>query len=183
METYSISVDFGNVRPYASQLHNEIILETGIVKNLIGITIYQDTVDIEFDFSLSGGEKTLLDAIVSSHIPLYNADTPNSLNIVPKKNTVNSNSYTRIAANIFNKTKYAIAKSVSYCTGTSYDIQIYDKENKQILLSKNLTNNEESIQDLGILTNLPSSSTQIKISIKTNGEGTVYMENIIICYN
>ena len=182
METYSISIDFGGTVPNIGQLHNEIV-DSSIAKNLYGVTSYEDVVDISFDATLSGPEKTTLDGLVAAHVPVYIPSTPNSLNIIPKTGSVKSSSYTRIAANLFPGTTYATAKSVSYSTATSYDIQIYDKNNQQILLTANLTNSEESIQDLGVLSNLSVDQTQIEISVKKTGGGKAYIESIIICYN
>ena len=66
----------------------------------------------------------------------------------------------------------------------SYDVQIFDKTNKQVLLTKNLTNNTEDIMDLGVLSNLSTSPIQLEISVKRNGSNaTVYIESVTIVYN
>ena len=188
METYSIAADFGGVTPNIGQLHNEIIANVNIIKTLYGVSQYYDVVDIQFDLTLSAPEKTELDSIVSSHVPVYIPSTPNKLNIITRNNPIKNSSYIRVATEVFLGSTYATAKSISYMDSgsTSYDIQIYDKNNQQILLETNLTNTTESIQDLGVLSNLPTSPTQIEISVRRNGgtgNNKVYVESVIICYN
>ena len=108
----------------------------------------------------------------------------NSLDIIPRKNDFNKSSYKRLSSNVFPGTSYASAKCVSYMSSSSsYSIQIFDKNNHQILLEKTFTNTEESIQDLGVLTNLSSDLTQLEISGKVTGGGKAYLESVIICYN
>ena len=188
METYSIVTDFGGVTPNIGQLHNEIIANVNIIKTLYGVSQYNDVVDIQFDLTLSGPEKTELDSIVSSHVPVYIPATPNKLNIVTRTNPVKNSSYTRVGTEIFLGSTYATAKAISWMESgiTSYDIEIFDKDNHQILLTANLTNTEESVQDLGTLSNLPTSPIQIEISVRKNGgsnKDKVYVESVIICYN
>jgi len=183
METYLISVDFGGIVPNVGQLDKEISISS-ITKNLYGVTTYDDTVDIYFDATLSAPEKIELDAIVAAHIPVYTPATPYSLNLIPRQNNFTKSSYQRLAANVFPETTYATAKCVSYMdsSATSYSIQIYDKNNRQTLAEETFTNTEESVQDLGVLNNLPSLSTQIEILCKVNGK-KAYLESVIICYN
>lgn len=119
-------------------------------------------------------------------IETRNADR--NLPIIPKTTVINNSGYIRIATEIFSGSQYATAKSISYMDSsvTSYDIQIYDKYNKQILLTKNLTNTQEGLQDLGVLSNLPLSSTQLEISVKRNGgnaASNIYIQSVTIYYN
>ncbi len=189
METYSILNNFGNIIPNIGQLHNEIVNEVSITKSLYGISQYEDDVNIIFETSISGPEKIILDNIVSNHVVVV--PTPNinnKLTIYSKKDKINNTSFVRVGSDIFEGSTYATAKSISFVDSdaTSYDILIYDKTNKNILLSVNLSNNQESIQELGELTNLPTSTCQIEISVKKNGgidTSNVHVECVIICYN
>ena len=185
METYSITTDFGGVEPNVGQLHLEIEANVNITKTLYGVTPYGDTVNIEFDLTLSGAEKTELDNIVANHVPFSVTYTDKSHIITPNISETNKSSYRRVATTIFPGATYAKAESISYMesNGTSYDIQIFDKTHKQILLNANLTNTEEDIQDLGELSNLSSNPCQIEVSIKKNGGTKVYIESLTINYN
>lgn len=110
------------------------------------------------------------------------------ISFTPKNSNIKNSTYKRIGTEIFLGSSYATAKAISYMDSsvTSYDIEIFDKDNKQVLLTKNLTNTEESIQDLGVLSNLPLTPTHVEISVKKNGgngNSNIYIENVIICYN
>lgn len=184
MEIYSVTSDFGGILPNVGQLHEEIVASS-ITKNLYGVTTYVDSVEIVFDATLSAQEKTALDVLVAAHVPVYIPETTNSLDIIPRKNNFNKSSYKRLSSNVFPGTSYASAKCVSYMSdsSSSYSIEIFDKDNHQILLEKTFTNTEESIQDLGVLANLSTDLTQLEISGKVTGGGKAYLESVIICYN
>lgn len=188
METYSVINDFGGTVPDLSGLHSEIVENVGILKTLYGITYYDDVIDIEFDLTLSAGEKTVLDGIISGYVYSETKTTDLSIVIIPKTSSTKAKSYRRIAVYKFPATSYATANIVSYMdsTATSYDVELFDQTNHQILLQKNLTNTIESNQQLGELTNLPSESFLLEIHVKVNGSGKknkVYIESININYD
>ena len=185
METYSIINNFGGIEPNIAQLDTEIKANVSITTTLNGISKYADIVEIVFISTLSGPEKTVLDGIVAAHVPVYIPSTDKKLNISCKTNS-NKASFTRVATEMFLGSTYATAKCISYMSSNSgsYDVQIFDKTNKQVLLAKNLTNNTEDIMDLGVLSNLSISPIQVEISIKRNGaNATVYIESVTIVYN
>lgn len=64
---YSISTDFQS-GINESQLHSEIV-ESAIVTELVGITTEADNCDITFGGTLSEGDETILNGLVSAHIP------------------------------------------------------------------------------------------------------------------
>lgn len=66
-ETYSITNDFGEP-PNHAQLHQEIV-DSSITTTLTGILIDGDDVNVIFVSTISAGEKTTLDGLVSSHTP------------------------------------------------------------------------------------------------------------------
>ena len=68
---------------------------------------------------------------------------------------------------------------------TSYNIRFVDKDNAEILLETNLTNTVDSVQDLGVLSNLPNQDITIDIQVKKTGGNTkdrVYIESFEIKY-
>jgi len=67
--TYSLINDFGNNLELSS-LHKDIVNESGITTLLSGINLDEDVVTVTFDSSLTSGEQTTLDSLVSSHIPI-----------------------------------------------------------------------------------------------------------------
>ncbi len=125
---------------------------------------------------------------ISVKFTLFSEFPNKNIIFTPKKDNYKNSSFIRTGAYSSPLMKNGTASSISYMDSdvTSYDIQIFDKDNKQVLLTKNLTNTNESIQDLGVLTNLPTLPTQIEISIKKNGgnkSSKIYIENVTICYN
>ena len=70
-ETYSKSGDFGGAIA-TGQLHTEIENEGGIATTLLRVNMTADVVDIVFQSTVSGGEKTTLDTLVSTHVPDIN---------------------------------------------------------------------------------------------------------------
>ena len=186
MEPYSITTNFGGVSPNLLQLHNEIVDNINILKYLKGVVPFEDSVNIIFDLSLSAPEKTELDGIISSHVPIYIPELSERMTIRSKISSTKKKSYIRLGTEIFLGSTYATAKTISYMDSnvTSYDIQIFDKDNHEILLTKTLTNTTESVQELGILSNVSTIPTQIEISVKKNGAGggKVYVESVTICY-
>lgn len=185
METYSIINDFANVSPNISQLQEEIINNINITTSIEYINLTGDVMDIFFVTNISAPEKIILDLLVASHVPIFTPSTRNSLNIVPRKNNFNKTNFKRLATNVFPGTSYASAKCVSYMNNisSSYSIRILDKNNHKVLGEATFTNTTESIQDIGVLTNLPSDTTQIEISGKVTGGGKAFIESVIICYN
>ena len=71
----SLSADFGGSWNQ-SQLHQEIVAAVGIVTTLIGINYEtgSDTINIEFQSVLSGGESVVLDALIAAHTPTILTD-------------------------------------------------------------------------------------------------------------
>ena len=185
MESYSITNDFGGVIPKVGQLHLEITNETNITPILESVTRTEDTVEITFNVSLSPSEKTILDDIVSNHVPKFQPDTTGHVDILVEKNHKKT-SYIRVATTILPPVVYAKAKSISWVddNSSSYSVLIYDKTHKKIMLETTLNNTVESVQDLGELTNLSSEASLIEISTRRNGSSAkVYMESISINYS
>nr|QBK87335.1 MAG: uncharacterized protein LCMAC201_02450 [Marseillevirus LCMAC201] len=67
-ETYGKSADFGG-QLAPGQLHPEIVADPGITTTLLRVDVNSDVVDIVFQSTISGSEKTALDAVVSAHTP------------------------------------------------------------------------------------------------------------------
>ena len=186
-ETYSIISDFGGVDPNTTQLHTEIEAESGITKTLLSVNTLADVVDIIFDLALSVGEKTLLDNIVTNHVPNNNPETNKTIVLTPRSANSKNSTFRRMGTFYFPGTTYATAKSISYLNSgaTSYDILIFDLDNNQELLNTNLTNTSEMCKDLGELTNVSPNPTRVEISIKRNGGNSskkVHLESITISY-
>lgn len=69
-ETYSIASDFAGVPPILSQLVSEISNSgSGITTVCNGINIKGDGIDIIFEDTISAGEKTALDTLISEYAP------------------------------------------------------------------------------------------------------------------
>lgn len=179
---FSIINDFRDMTPKLSEL-NDSITSSSIVSNLD--LSYNSGDDIVFVFTpaLSAPDEIILNNIVDSYIP----ELKKRITLTSRNNEITNNSFKRISNGIFPGATYATASAICYMdsTATSYDIMIFDKTNKQILLSKNLNNTVESIQDLGALANIPSSTSDIEISAKRNGGNSktvIHIESVTIFY-
>lgn len=81
----------------------------------------------------------------------------------------------------------AMATCISWMDSdsTSYDILLHDATNNVTILSKNLTNTNESFIDLGPVSNLPGTEFTMEVLLKRTGENKskVYLKNVTITYN
>lgn len=210
MTYYTVEDNFGNITPNTSQLSDE--LNTYITNNpgsitptFQGISTYINTTDVSlppfidpgknivlfhFDGNLSSPEKTVLDGIISVHIPDF---TPTnfaySKEIIFRRDNISNTTYRRVTKPfLFPGITSARAKFLGYMSSnaTSYDVRILDKTNNTILSETNLTNTECTLQDLGILSNGSSDPWIIEIFVRRNGgpsKTKIYMESINIEYN
>lgn len=67
-ETYSKSADFGN-QVALGQFHVEVVADVAITTTLLRVDGNGDVVDVVFESTISGAEKTALDADVAAHVP------------------------------------------------------------------------------------------------------------------
>jgi hypothetical protein len=82
-ETYSVSSDFGGTDPNLPQLDSEINADGTITTSLNGSSLTGDVVEIYFVSTISGAEKTALDAIVAAHTPdaTFNQDVKGTITV------------------------------------------------------------------------------------------------------
>lgn len=191
MATYTktISIDFsGNLK--SNQFHLEIEAEPGITgANLVGIQVTGDTVEIEFDGSLSAGEQTTLNTLISNHSP--NSDVGGVIsNISVPEHFIDLTNYTTIAtfsypgSNNWPNTSNIKVISIMETGGTSYDIKIMDITNNNQIVTKNLTNVDEEICDLGTLSNLPTDPAIFEVQAKIVGSSTVaHVKNVHVYHD
>jgi len=179
-ESYSITTDFGG-SVSISQLDQEI-QDSSIVTSLLGINRYGDTIDIVFSSTISTGEKTTLDGIVSAHTPVTTASfTPFS--VYPARNTYRSSIYSRVASHKFYGTSYSIYSisifSFMRSDVTSYDIRVLNISDNSIIATGNFSNTAEDYLDLGTISNIPTVDTEIEVHVKKNGGSYVSVLEVI----
>ena len=149
--TKSLATDFsGSIK--MRQFHDEIVATiTG--KTLLRVKKRQDVVSIIFDTALSAGEETTLDNLISSHTPDTSEVPQNQHNIVPKKDMIKKEVYSKVVTYIYNPSlinNLTNIRSISYMEnkGTSYDVRVYDKTHNTVIAEANFTNKTEEIKDL-----------------------------------
>ncbi len=185
-ETRSLATDFGGILNI-SQLHTEITEDNSINPTLIGIDLTDDVVDINFDSELAVNEIIKLNVIIASHVP-----TPpvgkNVSNISIVNQDIESTTYVTISSFNFPGTdlwtNVTNIKIIGFMEedGTSYDVKIYDITNGKVICSKNLTNEDEDICDLGTVSNLPTTSSIFEVWCRTNGTTIAHVKNVNIYY-
>jgi len=192
MQTYSKSVtsNFSGNAPELRKLHDEINGENGITPGIIGITMTDDNVDVIFDATLSAGEQTTLDGLLSSHnnSPIKGRDNFHVVN--PRINTIKSTSYSRVVAFKYDGADkigtidYIDIISYKHSNITSYSARIYDKTNNNIIAEKTgMTNDVEEIHDLGTISNVPTDKAILELQMKKvggNNNNKIYIESLNI---
>jgi len=185
--SYSLTSDFGgNLKQY--QFHTEIVESTDIAPDLIGIHMTGDVVDVEFVSSLSVGEQTILDTLVSNHVPDNSKPKKNFFNITPDIKSIKNKTYTLVGVydykgvDIFGEIDYIEVIAKISNSAHTYDIKIVRTDTNQIIASTtNLNNTNFTTIDLGTLSNLPTTQTMLEFHVKSsNNGGNVNIQTIII---
>lgn len=168
-----------------AQLHQEI-LEQIVSPVLTGITdIDAENVRFDFDSSLSGGQITTLDNIISEYTPIIPEDVPEKFADVYINKTISSSAYSVCGSFFFPGTlsggSISKIKVLSNLTnGSIFYIKIYDKNNKKVIAETSFTNTNSAYNDVGTLSNLPFSSTIIEIQAKSPSSSKAYIDNASI---
>lgn len=188
-EVYSKSTDFGG-QLNTSQLQDEINADAGITTTLSYIETVDDTVNVVFASTISAGEKTTLDGLVSTHTPDNTPVIVSQSTISPKADAFKASSYMRAATHAFQPSELTLEyiKVVSYMdsSATSYDVRIRDIVNNLDIASANFTNTSEQINDLGAISNIPATETILEVDIRRNGgtgKSYAYLSSIDFYYS
>jgi hypothetical protein len=137
---------------------------------------------------LDGGHTVNLDSVFieSTTTPDYTHDKV----LTPKKTDYNNDVYMRVYTYIYAVTSGTVLTNIKVLSNkdpaiTSYDVKVTDITHNNILLTKNLTNTVEQVNDLGVLTNIPTTESIIEVCVKKNG-GTkkdyVHVETIMFYF-
>jgi len=175
---YNLITDFGsNVK--IGQLLNEIQDAQNIAKDAIGIKLYNNTVECVFSEELDQGESDALDVVVANHTPATENPIIIKNNIELTSNKYTTSSYSRISTFVIKGDQYNI-ESIKFVgeknsNVTSYDVRIIDIENNNIIASGNYTNDNIEINDMGTISNSPTTEKILEAHVKKNGGSRVYI--------
>lgn len=92
----------------------------------------------------------------------------------PDTKKVKTSVYQKIAGFYHIEGKYILwkVKLNSYLkSGTSYDVKVIDITNNNALAETNFTNTAQQNNDIGTLTNVPTTDAEIEVHLKVNGGG------------
>ena len=189
--TYSLASDFGgSIKEH--QFHEEVDGESGITSGtLVGINLSGDVVDIIFDGSLSGGEQTTLDGLVSSHTPDNSKPREKFFIATPNRVSTKSTNYQKLGTFKYGGSKklgtidYIDIISYKEESPTSYSVRIHDRTNdQQIAEVTGLTNTEEEDIDMGTISNVPTDPAVLEVHAKrvgANGNSRkIYVDSVTI---
>lgn len=190
--TYSLSSDFGN-NLKSEQFHSEIENDNNITANLIAVNTEGDVVDIIFDASLSSGEETTLNNLISSHVPDDSKEKKQFYIIVPKRNVVRPKNSWVLAAyiryqgsNNVGTIDYIEIETVMADDITSYDARVINHNTGDVIVQKDgLINTVIDSFDLGTISNVPLESTLLELQIQKNGgknNSAIEIEQITVYY-
>lgn len=169
------------------QFHTEVA-NSAITANLHGVSRTGDSIDIVFDADLSGADETVLDGLISNHVPDTTPTNFNYQTFSVKKPDVAGTSYGVLDRVAFRGGTYAKIYSISYMdtSVTDYSIRIYDRTNGNIIVeATGLTNTNEGLTVLGLGSNISATNAVWEIQAnKTGGSGnkTAHVDSIYIEY-
>ncbi len=190
--TRSLASDFGGSFKH-SQFHREIVDEAGITPILDGINVSGDVIDIIFDSSLSVGEQTTLDTLISNHVPSTNKEKVIFFSFVPPSRNTNLSVYHRIATFKYNGSDnigpidYIEILGCSDADVTSYDVRVVNALTMDTIAEKTgISNTVSTITDLGTISNIPTDESIFEVYVKKVGgseTSNVHIEEITVYHN
>ena len=181
--TKSLSTDFLNGLD-TSRLWREINDSQDIGPECITVSNVANDVNIVFVEALSSEEQTSLTDIISLHNGSVSIVSNHVNTVVSQTKSVASDKYQVVLrftydGLAFNNINFIKVMSYRSSAATSYDVRIYDLVNDKFLVSKNLSNSIEALNDLGMISNVPKNLTVLEVQVKKNGgdsESNVYLD-------
>ena len=169
---FSITNDFSNGVD-TSLLKSEILTEA-FTPNFLRIDTIDDNLSIVSDFSLSVPEETILNNLISTHIPKINGS--GFLNTYITTNKLRDINYSRIGILYYDPNNLGNIESIGLSVKptqniTSFDIRVINIETATIVFNKNFISNNNFIStynDNNVLSPVTSPSN-LEISAKING--------------
>lgn len=185
--TYSLSGDFGgSLGP--EELRNEIQSNAGITPEcLIVSSVNSDDVDIIFSGNLTVSQQTMLTTLVGAHSPDYSKKRNKHFVIYPESRKINHDYYKTIATfHWVGDIDYIDVVARKHNNITSFDMQVVDITNNNVIASKNCTNDDMNTIDLGTISNVSTSPAILEVRAKKNGgtnNNKIFVEEVLIYYD
>lgn len=183
--TFNIEQSFSNGGVEQDKLFKEIRNSLYKPSNIL---LIGDDIIISFTQTLTNGEETILNNIISNHSPIPEIIGKNVQIFSVKTGSFSNTIYQSIS--LFNFPGSSIndlthIKVVSYVNILSnYSIRIYDITNNKVIVETTLNNINETLNNLGTLSNIPFIDTLMDVQIKVeNPLSRAYLKSIIIYYN
>ena len=172
-----------------SQLITEINSDNNILSECLCVVNLGDNVNIIFNGSLSTGEETTLDTIITNHTPNTNPIRgSNVFRAYPNIDKVYQTYFYQVATfewpgiNNLGEMTYIDVISRTQNSNT-YDLRIINSDNgTKICERTNLSNLSFSSIDLGTLSNVPDDRSILELQIKSNTGKQVYIREILVYY-
>jgi hypothetical protein len=167
--TYSLSGDFSGLKQ--DQLHTEIEEEAGITSTIEEVRVEGDVVTIRFATTLSGGEETTLDSLVSGHAADFTPAQTKDITVTMKKDEFNKTAFQKASRFAFPGSTHCTVTACAFMDPgvTSYDIQIFDRTNRNVIAQANFTNIEDEVVSLGAGANVPSTRAMFEVFVRKTG--------------
>lgn len=181
---YNILSDFDNgvnLNLLKQEIKNDIFINFSIL--LVG-----NSIKIYFSDILSNHNILKLNNIIKNHDPTIKPTGNNIMNIsIPTKRLTNT-IYTTVITFIYPGMKLmdvtsfkVISKLESH--GNSYDVKIIDITNNKTIAQNSFNNTLESVNDIGIISNLDDNESILELQAKVNGFSVVYIKNLNIYFD
>ena len=167
-----------------SQFHKEIKNNISITTTFHGVNKDDDVIKLIFDSTPSAGEITILNNLVSSHVP---NNTPNYKliqTLIPHIESVNESSYIKITSFTYQGTDNT--EMIQKCRSlssmdigmTNFSIRLFDATHDTVLGESTFTNTTTNINCIGSIANLPTNVSIIEVHVKTVGGSTTKKAHI-----
>jgi hypothetical protein len=131
-----------------------------------------DGINIVFAEALSIGEETVLNTLITAHIPAIKYH--GSISVYTRKDFYQKTSYEDIATYVYDGSNKGVLKqiiAVAYkdASVTNYSIRIYDETNNTVIAENTFTNNTKQTLSLTPLSNIPTKPSIFTIQGKKTG--------------
>jgi len=180
--TYDVAATFPSGYN-ATKLYKDI---RGDVAKPSSFSFSGDTFYLEFSITLSSGQQSTLDNIITNHTP--DPDTLGDMQIVTQLQGVSilSTSYTSCGIIVYpgrNIDTLTNIKFVGNVSSGSYSVRIYDLINAQTIAEATFTNTTNAQNDLGTISNVPYIPTLFDVQVKTSSVlVTAFPKSVILYY-
>ena len=187
MSSYSFPISSFTNGVSSHNLSHEVLDSLGFT--FASFSLYNEDYTITFSQTLSPTEETTFNTIVANHNPATHTYTEYSqVNAIGTGQPCVQTNYKSIGKVFYNGkhiNQLVNIKVVSYSSvAGSYSIRVYNLSSHNVIAEATFTNTSEQINDMGTLSNIPTSDNILDIQVKVSSQQVrAYVDTITFNYN